>query len=426
MLKKLVFSLILLFWLFTLNTSADYDSYVNVESLNVRLSNSTNSKVVAIVTKWLKLSVLEDLKSWWKKVMLSNWKIWYINWKYVSIESPKRIEWTKYSVTSNNVFLRWLDLNKKVAILNKWDELEVLNDMLFKDNWMHVKVISSKNEKYISREGYISKKFVEKIVSEELEEESYDDSYIVDDYSNYTDYSENSEYYDDYFDDSYDYSQDYYDTWFLDMPADTELIVKKLSEWDLSILKSDTFAEWSSLASVTIYNILDTECPACKSVHDYEIIQDLVKKSNWNINSVYIPYPLDYHENALDEAKAIYCAWNLWGQDTYNNYVSWILSESDWTAWTWFPKSGLVPLAKKLWLNEDDFNKCIKDESITEKIQSKSNSIGETFSIDSIPTIVILNNKTNEYVKLDLSMINYYSELTQKIIDWIFKVYPKK
>jgi adenylate kinase family enzyme len=84
--------------------------------------------------------------------------------------------------------------------------------MLFKDNWMHVKVISSKNEKYISREGYISKKFVEKIVSEELEEESYDDSYIVDDYSNYTDYSENSEYYDDYFDDSYDYSQDYYDT----------------------------------------------------------------------------------------------------------------------------------------------------------------------------------------------------------------------
>lgn len=166
--KKILSKIILsglIVWSMALSTTlADDFSYVKVVHLNIRASWNHLAKIVATVDKWYKVTILETLDNWWKKVILENGEQGFLNGKYLTDEMPQyaKVDWTRYTIKSWFAFLRWFNMTSKVAVLKKWDILEVTSDKLYLDKWIQVRVVQSElASRYIGRTWYIAKGLVE-------------------------------------------------------------------------------------------------------------------------------------------------------------------------------------------------------------------------------------------------------------------------
>lgn len=150
-----------MFW-FSVSSASASTQYVNAEFLNVRTPSLWKGRVIAILSKWQTVEVLGDATRWWKKILLSDGREWYVNKSYIQKIEPniKKADGARYRVSVRNAYMRDKSLYSKVAVLNETDVLEVQEHNLMYWKWLKVKVISTKTWKYIGRVGYIYKKLV--------------------------------------------------------------------------------------------------------------------------------------------------------------------------------------------------------------------------------------------------------------------------
>lgn len=152
---------------------ADDYAYVTADHLNVRSMASVKGYIAAVVDKGYRVTVLEHLSNGWKRVLLENGQEGYLNGKYVADEAPyyEKVGAIRYSVKVGHAFVRSDGLNKKIAVVDKGDELEAVSDRIYFGRWIRVRVLSSANEGYVGRIGYVSKRLVDPIEGYQYAEE---------------------------------------------------------------------------------------------------------------------------------------------------------------------------------------------------------------------------------------------------------------
>ncbi len=153
---------------------ADDYAYVTAEHLNVRSTASVKGRIAAVVDKGYRVTVLESLSNGWKRVLLENGQEGYLNGKYVAEAVPQyeKVGATRYSVKVAHAFVRSDGLHKKIAVVDRGDQLEAVSDRIFFGRWIRVRVVSSSNEGYVGRVGYISKRLVDPVEGYQYAEES--------------------------------------------------------------------------------------------------------------------------------------------------------------------------------------------------------------------------------------------------------------
>jgi predicted DsbA family dithiol-disulfide isomerase len=85
--------------------------------------------------------------------------------------------------------------------------------------------------------------------------------------------------------------------------------------------------------------------------------------------------------------------------------------------WEWFRIEDLAPLAEDLWVNTEDFNTCMSEWSTKNQVEREFKQ-WVMLGINSVPTNIIINNETWEYIIVS-ETINY--EQMEEIINDISK-----
>lgn len=137
--------------------------YVVAAHLNVRAAATFRSSIVTTVDTGYKVTVLESANNGWKKVLLQNGEIGYVNGRYLTDVAPyfEKALGSTYTVATPQAFLRGDGLKTKVAVLKRGDTLQVMDEKVFLGKWLRVKVINATSNRYNERVGYISKKLVQ-------------------------------------------------------------------------------------------------------------------------------------------------------------------------------------------------------------------------------------------------------------------------
>lgn len=145
----------------SITLASDY-MYVKATHLNVRTAGHHKARIMAVIDSWYKVKVLESLQNKWKKVLLEDWRIGYVNGWYLSTNEPyyEKVTASRYTIKFGKAFVRWFNLIKKEAVLENWDVLEVINDKIYLNNWIQVRILNAKIARYNWRVGYIWKKLV--------------------------------------------------------------------------------------------------------------------------------------------------------------------------------------------------------------------------------------------------------------------------
>ncbi|EKE29060.1 MAG: hypothetical protein ACD_2C00239G0002 [uncultured bacterium (gcode 4)] len=159
--SKIVLGMFALSAIATATTLADDFMYVKAAHLNVRAAGSVKAKIIATVDSWYKVTVLEEAGKW-KKVLLENGEVGFVNGGYLVSQEPyfEKVDSTRYTVKSWTAFLRGFDLNRKVAVLNNWDVLEVTSEKVYLNKWIQVRVANALHPRYNDRVWYIAKRLV--------------------------------------------------------------------------------------------------------------------------------------------------------------------------------------------------------------------------------------------------------------------------
>lgn len=148
-------------------------------------------------------------------------------------------------------------------------------------------------------------------------------------------------------------------------------------------------------APVTLIEYSDFECPFCKRFHSTakEIVDAYGGKVNW----VYRHFPLGMHNpGAQKEAEASECAHQLGGNDAFWKYANAIYARTQSNG-KGFPLTQLVPLAKEIGLNEQQFKDCVDSGKYASRVQEDLDE-GVRIGITGTPANVLFRNDTGEVI----------------------------
>lgn len=76
--------------------------YVKAEHLNVRSVASVKGKIVAVIDSGYKVTILESLNNGWRKVLLENGQVGYVNGHYLVSQEPyyEKVVSARYTIKS--------------------------------------------------------------------------------------------------------------------------------------------------------------------------------------------------------------------------------------------------------------------------------------------------------------------------------------
>jgi len=137
-------------------------------------------------------------------------------------------------------------------------------------------------------------------------------------------------------------------------------------------------------ANITIVEYSDFQCPFCK--RGSQILPQILQEYDGKIKIMYKQLPLPMHNWAKDAAIASLCAREQ-GNDKFWEFHD-LLFENQENIKVENSKEEFKGFAKKIGLNENDFNKCLGSPDIAKRVQAdidEARSIG----VSSTPTFVV-------------------------------------
>ncbi len=172
---------------------------------------------------------------------------------------------------------------------------------------------------------------------------------------------------------------------------------KYLTNYEIEELKKDTPIKWNTWATISLIWFSDLECEHCIEESNLNISEKLIEEFWTEINYSFKNFPLPTYKNSMNEAIATICIKHLSDNDeNYFKFIKQIYSNSIW-GWEWIELSKLTDLATKLGINKTEFNKCLNNKTYKEEVEKEFQQ-GRYLKIDSVPSKIILNNETWEYI----------------------------
>tara|TARA_B000000460_G_scaffold245368_1_gene216957 strand:- start:75 stop:698 length:624 start_codon:yes stop_codon:yes gene_type:complete len=144
-------------------------------------------------------------------------------------------------------------------------------------------------------------------------------------------------------------------------------------------------------AAVKIKVFSSLTCPHCANFHT-KVIPKIKKNyvESGKVQLIFIDFPLD--QAAFNASKLLYCVDQkkqiVFLDNIYEN-------QSEWTAGTNINviNNNLKKIVKNMGITSTEFDKCLNDEDISDKILNGRIDGNQKYSINSTPTIIINEKK---------------------------------
>ena len=155
--------------------------------------------------------------------------------------------------------------------------------------------------------------------------------------------------------------------------------------------QNDLVAVGSNDAAVKIKIFSSLTCPHCAIFH-LKVVPEIKKKyvNSGKVQLIFIDFPLD--QAAFNASKLLHCI----DQKKQISFLDIVYdTQSNWTNGSNIEdiNNNLKKIAKNLGISPEQFDKCLIDEDISDKILNNRIEANQKYSISSTPTIVINEKK---------------------------------
>ena len=178
----------------------------------------------------------------------------------------------------------------------------------------------------------------------------------------------------------------------------------------------NSFILGSDNAEILWLEYSDLECPFCARLHTSWVLTDLQEDYGNKLQYSLQHFPLDFHPNAMDAAKALECIGDIYGSKTYYDMIELSFDEmwnNDFSMETFY-----FLLDKQLAKKTEVISSCTeKTDTMTRVLWDKETGT-QTFDISGTPWNVLINTKTGEY---EILAGAYPYESFKEIIDRLLK-----
>ena len=162
---------------------------------------------------------------------------------------------------------------------------------------------------------------------------------------------------------------------------------------DNSSTKNNLIVIGSDSAEIKIKIFSSLTCPHCANFH-INVISKIREKyiESGKVQLIFIDFPLD--QAAFNASKLLYCLDKKKQIAFLDNIYE---KQSEWTKGSNLDEiiNNLKEMTKKLGIDSNQFDKCITNEEIGDKILNGRIAGNKKYSIDSTPTIIINEKKFN-------------------------------
>ena len=149
-------------------------------------------------------------------------------------------------------------------------------------------------------------------------------------------------------------------------------------------------------APVKIKIISSLTCPYCANFHT-EVIPEIKKNyvDSGKVQLIFIDFPLD--QSAFNASKLLHCCDKTKQMTLLDSIYE---NQEKWTAGSNISdiNNNLKKIAENLGINSNDFNKCLNNDIIADKILNDRIDGQKKYSISSTPTIIINEKKLEDTV----------------------------
>ena len=158
------------------------------------------------------------------------------------------------------------------------------------------------------------------------------------------------------------------------------------SKVDKSIV---AIGSYDAIVKIKIFSSLT--CPHCANFH-IKVVPKIIKKyvESGKVQLIFIDFPLDLA--AFNASKLLHCI----DQKKQISFLDIVYdTQSNWTNGSNIEdiNNNLKKIAKNLGISPEQFDKCLIDEDISDKILNNRIEANQKYSISSTPTIVINEKK---------------------------------
>ncbi|MDQ5930933.1 MAG: hypothetical protein QG674_97 [Patescibacteria group bacterium] len=136
---------------------------------------------------------------------------------------------------------------------------------------------------------------------------------------------------------------------------------------EISLSLNDYTRGDAKTADVVIVEYSDSDCPYCERFHN--TMKEVISLPDVKVAWVYRHFPLNIHPNAQNEAIALECAGSLGGNEVFWKYLDQVISI---TVSPEQSKNVLTNTATSLGINKNDFERCIANPEIKNKVEKQS------------------------------------------------------
>ena len=147
----------------------------------------------------------------------------------------------------------------------------------------------------------------------------------------------------------------------------------------------------SNEAIVKIKLFSSLTCPHCASFHN-KVVPKIKKEfiDSGKVQLIFLDFPLD--QAAFNASKLLHCL-NDKNQMEYLDII--YSTQNNWTSGSTIDEinKNLQKIVKKMGINQDQFNKCLINDEIADKILNYRIEATKQYSINSTPTIIINEKK---------------------------------
>ena len=145
----------------------------------------------------------------------------------------------------------------------------------------------------------------------------------------------------------------------------------------------------SALVKIKIFSSLT--CPHCANFH-MQVIPKIKKEyiDSGKVQLIFVDFPLDLA--AFNASKLLHCM----DENMQIGYLDTIYEkQNEWTNGSNIDEinNNLKKIVENLGLNSDNFNKCLTNEMVSDKILNGRINANQKYSINATPTIVINEKK---------------------------------
>jgi protein-disulfide isomerase len=147
----------------------------------------------------------------------------------------------------------------------------------------------------------------------------------------------------------------------------------------------------SNEASIKIKIFSSFTCPHCASFHK-TVVPEIKKNyiDSGKVQLIFIDFPLD--QAAFNASKLLHCV----AEEKQINFMDLVYeNQNEWTIGTNIEdiNKNLKKIVKNLGISSDDFDECLIDQDISDKILNGRIEASRKYTINSTPTVVINEKK---------------------------------